>query len=146
MILFKNLPNEINDKIFLYLDFESLEKTRIFQSNYVKKVTQYETLLEAVRNGNLDNIKHLCKKDHVWDKYTFPYASINGNLDNMKWLLINGCPWNIGTFVYAIMNGCLENICWLYENKCPWDERVFLCAMLHNNPKVNKWLKNNLKK
>jgi len=59
------LPQELQDKIYLYLDFETLKKTRTYQSNYVKRITKFNIVNDAAKFGNLDN---------------------------MKWLKENGCP------------------------------------------------------
>jgi hypothetical protein len=64
------IPQELEDKVFLYLDFETLENTRIIQSYYAKKTTKFKDINDA---------------------------TLNNNLDNMKWLRNNDCPWSRGT-------------------------------------------------
>jgi len=86
----------ITDEIFLYLDFETLQKTRILQSKYVKNVTAYSDISIAASHGNLANMKWLLENDYIFDEYEFRKAFSNaaehGNLANMNWLLENGCP------------------------------------------------------
>ena len=36
------LPQEVIDNIFLYCDYDTLEKTRHLQSNYVKQYTEFD--------------------------------------------------------------------------------------------------------
>ena len=86
------LPQEIQDKIFLEVDFETLKRTRELQSNYINKVTMYDSIREAAKYGNLENMKWLKEQGCPWDSYTFKYAARNGNLENMKWLKEQGCP------------------------------------------------------
>ena len=74
------LPQEIQDKIFLYLDYNTLEKTRVLQSDYVKKITRYDNYIDAV-NDSTD--RKWINNNGVWE------ASKKGNLDNIKWLLSN---------------------------------------------------------
>ena len=113
------MPQELQDKIFLYLDFKTLKNTRAVQSYYVKKTTEFKDINVAAQNGNLDNMKWLLENGCPWGKFTFYTATKNGNLDNMKWLLENGCPWNASTFGNAAENGNLDNMKWLLENGCP---------------------------
>ena len=40
------IPIEIQDKIFLYFDYENLERTRELQSNYVKDKTNWKFNLD----------------------------------------------------------------------------------------------------
>lgn len=48
-----NLDIYIVDKIFLYLDFATLEKTRCYQSEYVKKLTEFPYINCAAEKGNM---------------------------------------------------------------------------------------------
>ena len=85
-------PREILDLIYLHLDYKTLEQSREIQSEYVKKITQYETMYEAAKNENLSML---------------------------RWLKENCCPWDSGTFVAAKENGNAEILCWLKEHGCP---------------------------
>ncbi len=53
------LPQEILDKIFLYLDYKTLENCRELQSEFVKSTTQYDNFYDAAKNGNLKALKWL---------------------------------------------------------------------------------------
>jgi hypothetical protein len=83
------LPIELQDKIFLYLDFKTLKNTRILQSSYVKKTTESKTMFIAAENGNIDNMKWLLDNGFILNEYTFILAAKNGNLENIKWLQDN---------------------------------------------------------
>jgi hypothetical protein len=87
--MFQILPIEIQDKIFLYLDFETLTKSRIFQSTYIQSVTKYNSLKDAARYGNLECIKWLMFKGLQLETSTFLYAASNWNFETMNWLLVN---------------------------------------------------------
>jgi hypothetical protein len=50
------IPQEIEDQIFLYLDFETIEITREFQSDYVKQRTKTYSIKTAAKDGNLDEM------------------------------------------------------------------------------------------
>ena len=56
------LPQELQDKIFMYLDSDSLKVTRELQSSFVQKYTEFDTLEEAVENGNTANVIKLLEK------------------------------------------------------------------------------------
>lgn len=53
----EKLPQEILDKVFLYLDWKTLTYTRKIQSDYVKKITEFEYAEIAAFNGNIGNMK-----------------------------------------------------------------------------------------
>lgn len=59
------LPQELEDQIFLYLDFKDLEATRPLQSEYVKRITKYQTLNEAIENKNDDCLKYLLEQEYI---------------------------------------------------------------------------------
>ena len=98
------LPIEIVDKIFLMLDYETLQKTRHWQSDYIKKMTQFNNLEEATKNGSLNN---------------------------MRWLIANGCPLSKQIFSYAVDAENIEIVEWLKENNCPFDQWEYKLALLY---------------
>lgn len=106
------LPQEIQDQIFLHCDWETLEKSRDLQSEYIKNKTKYNNTKEAALNGNLENIKWLRENDYPWNAETFHYAEKHGNSDNIAWLRKNGCPtFDISFFkttYKAFTNYCIE--------------------------------------
>lgn len=119
------LPQEIQDKIFLELDYKTLEISRELQSEYIKHLTEYNSIEKAVDNGNLENTRWLKEQGCPWSSKVFELAALNGNLENMKWLREEGCPWDQRTFVNAAVNGNIENMKWLREQECPWGSSIF---------------------
>jgi len=137
------LPQEIIDKIFLYLDFKTLSETREIQSDYIQCVTAWSTLCYAALTGNLTNMKWLLSytTDYRLNEYVITNAANHGNLHNIKWLHSIGCPWNGDTFNYAIINGNLDNMKWLFHNKCPYDKEYGLLKAIRNHSLENMmWL------
>lgn len=59
------LYDDVKDIIFLYLDIDTLRKTRQYQSKYVKKVTETFILKEAILAGNLANVKWILNNELV---------------------------------------------------------------------------------
>jgi hypothetical protein len=56
------LPQELQDKIFMYLDYSTLVECRDFQSPFIQKYSEFSTLEEAVENGNTANVTWLLEK------------------------------------------------------------------------------------
>ena len=89
------IPIEIQDKIFLYLSFEDLEKSRELQSPYVKDRTKFGTLIDVIKYINakyngLNNIKWLLNQGidpSANDNRAIRSASSNGHTDAVKLLL-----------------------------------------------------------
>ena len=89
------IPIEIQDKIFLYLSWEELEKSRELQSNYVKDCTKFGTLINVIKNINieyngLNNIKWLLgdpRVDPSSNNNAIQVASKNGHTEIVKLLL-----------------------------------------------------------
>ncbi len=98
----KQLPQELQDIIFLYLDFSTLEKCREIQSEFVKSTTMYNNLEDAAKNDNLKNTKWL--KDQGYPlKYTdlyyhdpkpplsyFPPIDWSAHVELIRWINENG--------------------------------------------------------
>jgi hypothetical protein len=135
------LPQELLDKIFLYLDYDTLVNCREIQSEFVKSTTHYNCCKDAAINGNLKALKWLKEQGCPWNENTFGVAVKNGNIDTLVWLKENGCPWNSWTFVSAAEHGDLKVLEWLKENGCPWDRYTFVIAALCRNLEILNWLK-----
>ncbi len=110
------IPQELLDIIFMELDFSSIEKSRSLQSDYVKKCTEYSTITEAAKNGNLHCVKfHHINRNKGCTTSAMDWAVYNGHLDVVKWLHENrkeGCT----TYAmdYAAKNGHLDVVKWLH--------------------------------
>ena len=59
------IPQQLVDLILLETDYTTLQNTRELQSGYIQKCTKYTNYKQAIKEGNLHN---------------------------MKWLRDNGCP------------------------------------------------------
>jgi len=87
------LPREIIDKIFLYLDFKTLQNTREIQSDYVKKCTEFDSASIAAFNGNIMNMKWLIYNDYKENyryHYAFKYCMFNDDVETIKWFIEKG--------------------------------------------------------
>ncbi len=62
------LPQELQDKIFLYLDYSTLVDCKELQSPFVQKYTEFDTLYEAVKNGNTNNVKYLIEQRKILER------------------------------------------------------------------------------
>lgn len=157
------LPQEIQDKIFLTLSpygpgFETLERTRVLQSNYVKKVTEFDNINDAAKANNLDNMKWIYKYTFYQNanetiiynetRFTMQIVAEFGNAKNiiniLEWLKDKTIFRNEFIFELAARNknttAGLIIMKWLYENKCPWDESIFICAAKNGDLDNMKWL------
>lgn len=166
------LPQEIEDKIFLYLDYKTLSKARDLQSGYVKRITQFYNIYEAAKVGNLVNIKWVLNGEFIYTGnallmavysgnlnnmkwiyentkcgyYTydiFGEAVRNGNLDNMKWLLEVGFKLNSSLLEQAVNKGILDNIKWIRGKDIEWVSSTFSVAASHGNLENMKWMLEN---
>ena len=158
---FSMLPQEIQDRIFLELGsdnigFVTLKRTRMLQSPYVRRSTQFNNIGDAILLGNLTNIKHLYKLGHnffIYDVYT---ACAYGHLDIIKWMYENNnykfhlCE---RMFYEAITSGNLDMVKWLHSIDCQADESAVYAAIMldiwninansNNGLKILKWLLEN---
>ena len=75
------LPQEIQDKIFLYLNFVDLENTREFQSMHVKQITKYNNYIDAILNRNLENIQWLYYNHYEIDIDIFSMIDMYDQMD-----------------------------------------------------------------
>jgi hypothetical protein len=62
------LPQELQDKIFMYLDYSTLVECRELQSPFVHKWTEFDTLDKAVKNGNTNNVKYLIEQRKILER------------------------------------------------------------------------------
>jgi hypothetical protein len=85
------LPQELQDKIFLYLDYDTLKNCRELQSDFVKFTTQYSNYNDAIEGDNLKALKWLKEKGDTWNRYTYTIALENGNREILEWLEDQGC-------------------------------------------------------
>ena len=53
--MLNKFPEEIRERIFLWLNHKDLERTRCYQSKYIKEITKYKSIREAKKNNNLKN-------------------------------------------------------------------------------------------
>ena len=152
MIFFNNLPSEINDRIFLCLDWSELVNIREIQSDYVKQITKYNGLINTLENGNFDNIKWVCKQlngfgyfsknMYRFDEWLYKNAiqCVNLNiLDNINFLIKESYSWRELILRFMIYYGKLINIEWLLKNGCLWNERSFGHAVERGNLDKMKW-------
>ncbi len=115
------LPQELEDIIFLNLNFDTLVECREIQSAYVKKCTEYNSFGIAAEKGNLHCIRYLFSQGLKPSKYysfnLMNEAADNGHLEIVIWLHENrteGCTtWAMD---YAAKNGHLEIVNFLKEN------------------------------
>ncbi len=85
------LPQELLDKIFLYLDYDTLVNCREIQSEFVKSTTLYSNFNDAIKGNNLKALKWLKEQGYTWDWNTYTIALENGNLKIIEWLKDQGC-------------------------------------------------------
>ena len=146
-VQWKYLPDDIWNLIFLeYCDFDSLVHSRVLQTEYVKECTEDDDMYDAIRSGNLKNVKWIyqCSGGFRWSSFHFDVAAGYGELEIMKWMKTKGCPWDFYTFQYATekCDGTnFETLEWLRINNCPWDDETF-CEDEIKQPAVIEWLIN----
>lgn len=153
-----SLPTEIWDNIFLYLDYDTLERYRSLQSNYIKRLTQFNSLILAAKHGNIENIKWLFKNSlykQVQDKILYQLSRENPrfNILHMGQLLRH-------IRAKAIKNGHFDTFLYLNEKqtelsrlisiktKYPIEDHIhdpiiFDTAAQNGNIETMKWLETN---
>jgi hypothetical protein len=143
--IFQIFPIEIRDKIFLLLDKKILKKTRCIQSVYVKKITEYFTIRDAERSGNVECIKWLIDRSK-WNynmDYTFNRIIEYGNIDDIKWALGRGFKWNNFSLHTAVGRKDLRIVKWARENGCHWGFDVIRKAIDVGDLEIMEWLRQN---
>ena len=136
------LPIELQDKIFLSMSFDDLEKSRDLQSEYVKRMTQFDNYNDASKAHNLDNMKWLYYQrglDLDWSPFYIAVAY--GNLEIVKWVYSVEYFFDKQLFYIATGNKDIEVIKWLYYKiKFDLNSKVFSYALRYENLEVLKWL------
>jgi hypothetical protein len=61
----KGFPVDLQDMIFLASDWKLLNKWRIVQSDYVKRLTEYDNMAKAAHRGNFMNLKWLYNNGYL---------------------------------------------------------------------------------
>ncbi|KAJ3317574.1 hypothetical protein HDV06_001487, partial [Boothiomyces sp. JEL0866] len=147
MEIFLKLPTEIWDKIFLEYEFSysDIRNTRILQSDYVKKTTQYFNSLVAAEKGNFDNVLWIIKNFYD-DTQTcvMAQAALQGKLEVFKILENYDICIEEYIFQYAVQGGYLEILEYLKEKDYPYDNESFYAANENGNPQVIEWVNQNL--
>jgi hypothetical protein len=85
-----------------------------------------ETLVAAISVNK--NVKWLISQNCPLSHLVFREAAKSGDLKIMKLLKKHNCPWDNGVIGYAIEKGIIKNIKWLIENDYPMDGVVFSTA------------------
>jgi hypothetical protein len=80
-----------------------------------------ETLVDAVRYGQMHVVQWCFANGAPYDEMTAAYAAHVGRLDILKWLRANGVPWDDTVYVFAAREGELEAMDWAFDNGCPFD-------------------------
>lgn len=87
-----NLPVELKDKIFEYVDYNTLCNTRPLQSEYIQHKTRYKSYFTCIKNGgSLDNLKWIYENDlDEFNTFIYEKAIRFCNFEAIKWF------WSIG--------------------------------------------------
>lgn len=124
------------------------------------------TLIDAVENEALENLKWFLKEGFPFDNYRIFEAAIeSGSLDIMKWLKNNNCRmyrggsnwcnWDKMTrntcseryasvFIAAARQGSLDNMKWLFKIGCPINHpKIMQAAMAQGTLENIQWLYKN---
>lgn len=96
------LQYELQDIVFLESDYDTLSNTRILQSPYVKKLTEYPEISLAAYAGNLDNMKWLYKHGYKWTTDKSGKIGRCKNLSIIELLDKHEFIWNTDTVVTAM--------------------------------------------
>lgn len=96
------LQYELQDMIFLETDYDTLSNTRIIQSPYVKKVTEYSEISSAAYIDNLDNMKWLYKQGSKWSMDKSGKIGKCKNLSIIELLDKHEFIWNTDTVITAM--------------------------------------------
>ena len=140
------LPTDVvNDMLMEYCDHETLCNTREFQSQRVRRCTQFDDMKSAIKAGNLENAKWIARRNNEWKEYGNNYlssAARGGYLQCLKWLFqaLGSSVMNEGwLYAYAARGGQLEICTWLLENGCLLTQRAFNDVVLEGVVDVTEW-------
>jgi hypothetical protein len=158
---------KITDKSFITAaQYDSIKILKFLEKNNFKTV--YGVIRELARRGNIEMIKWLISRGHIWDYCTFSAAVESCNFEELKWLKNNGCPSDSNTFIKASERFSFEELKWFKENDfhtsplllsnivrrfsieeikwvmtwCKYDCSVFVLAIKSERLDIMKWLKN----
>lgn len=67
---------------------------------------------DAVRDGQIENVKFLRSIGCYWDKHTFELAVINGSKAMVQWMLKNECPCWKSSVMLALESGKMDGMIW----------------------------------
>lgn len=140
---FFELPIEIQDKIFLFCDYSTLQYSREFQSEYIRKISQFKDYIQAAKAGNLHCIKLLYRtNNYELSSSDFKDIIRNCNLEIVRWLYSVECFLTDSVLLIAVENPDVEVIKYLhYEIGIPVSENLlFTKAIIFGNFEVLKWL------
>jgi hypothetical protein len=107
-------------------------------------VFEKDTLLNAVRTGNLDIVKYCfdlieCPRN---DESLCTTAVNSGNLECLKLVRSYGVPWGKRTCNATVRYGNLPMLKYALENGCPWDPNIYDIACTFSvNSKGNELLR-----
>ena len=149
------LPCDVVQEIFIkYCDHDTLCNTRKLQSTRVRRCTQFGNMKEAIKAGNLENVKWIARNDE-WKKKGndfLAYAAECGHLECLKWLFhalrhrsFESVCESEGRFFYrhAAMGGHLEICTWLLENGAQLTSDTFRHIIQVGNVEVIEWCTQN---
>ena len=136
------LPVELQDKIFLYCDFNTLKKTRELQSKYIKDLTKFDNYTDAIRAKNLDCMKMLYRSG-----FDIPGSSIKellktGTLEMVIWFYEVDYHINYHFMELVACNPDVRVIDFLFNklNVKLLAGNIFRNAVRCGNLEVVKWL------
>lgn len=107
--------------------------------------TDTELLLEAIRNGNLDRVKHYSNLGVVDTQEFFTpadYAAVYGQLEILKWLVEFGCKCTDEAGDGAARRGHLEVLQWILAHGGSISYRAIDYARENGQEAVVAWLEN----
>ena len=142
------LPIELQDEIFLHCDFNLLENTRCYQSNYVKKSTQYFSFDSPLNRLNLRWLFYKSIRFGIYMKdRVFLLACINCDIPIIRFIFnskIKMYYQNHG-FNSIVSQGNLKNVKLLHSIGVKWDEKAINTSIKKNYLDIAQWLMKDLK-
>ena len=121
---------------------------------------KYQTTVDAVKAGDLEELKKMYVDGYTCSIETVNYATAYGHLECLRYLVENGCEWDNTTInnavvygqkecleylhkkgfqwndtiaTYAARFGQLECLRYIFENGYKWDEKITSKAALYGN-------------
>lgn len=132
--LLSKLPIELQDKIFLSLDFETLEKYRHIQSEYVKEITKYNNYVDAAVDKNLNSVKWLYSQNKLITKEIFNEIISISNIEIVKWIYTKHHYFHTELLELSFKSYDLEIVKYVVDGvNIPVNEMEFIYAILHEH-------------